>query len=112
MLVAVSLSSCSWFKPKERIVYRKPEVIHPALPVPVMLDFDPSVALKVVDGKVITYMSFDDMLSLIRFNAEVENYIYNVNALLCFYRKDLKEDRCVLKTEITDQNKAIKNDKI
>lgn len=107
-MLVFTLSSCSWFKTRERIVYRTPEVIHPSLPAPVVLKFDPKVKVKVVDNKVVSYMSFNDMLSLIKFNADVESYIYNVNNILCFYRKDLKEDRCIGKSVIIDSKKAVK----
>lgn len=99
ILLTFMLGGCSIFKPKPDIKVEAPPVIHPALPAPVQLDFDPKLKLKLSDDKLKAEMSFEDMLSLIKFNSNIENYIANMKLLLCYYRTELKEDFCESNSE-------------
>lgn len=70
-------------------------IIHPEMPAPVQpYRFDWKVV--VIDDKTaIVGLGYDDSIEFRIFLEDVKRYIKETNAVLCQYREDLKEPRCV-----------------
>lgn len=97
LAAAVLLSGCNLFsrQPDPEPVQATTIINHPRLPVPVSAY---KVQWKVIpqeNGKVYVALSYDDSLVMRAMLEDLMRYTRDANSVMCFYRKDLAEPRCV-----------------
>lgn len=93
LFTALILTGCAATPPK--IVTEPKRIIHPELPAPVSdYKFDWQVVV-IDDTHVVIGLEYDQSIDFKIFLEEIKRYIGESNVILCSYRKDLKEPRCV-----------------
>jgi type IV pilus biogenesis protein CpaD/CtpE len=68
--------------------------VHPSWPDPIS-KYDGKWQVKVIDGKPWVGMEFGDSQEFRVWLNDVSRYIKDANGMICYYRKDLKEPRCI-----------------
>ena len=102
ILFLILLTSCSFLKPKT--VIEDLGTFHPARPVPISMIspewklVTPTTHNSIIkQGDAYSYMclTWEDYLVLGQNMQSIKKYLKDDNALLCYYRKDLKEVECI-----------------
>ena len=68
-------------------------LVHPELPSPI-LDYNMKWHVHVIGEKVYVALGYNDSIEFRKLLEDMKRYIVESNHLLCYYRKDLKEDIC------------------
>lgn len=73
--------------------HNKEPVIHPSLPAQVEpVDID--LKVNTIDGKPMVMMSWEDSQKFRVWLADIKRYTLESKLIMCYYRKELNEERC------------------
>lgn len=89
----ISISGCSMFpwtsQPEE------PIIIHPDLPRPIKI-YTIEWSVYDINGNPVVGTRYPDFLNLLDTHYDINRYIKQLSKSICFYRKELQEDFCMV----------------
>lgn len=88
--LSVLLSGCSQALPEPH----PPITIHPSWPDPIKT-YDGKWEVKVIDGKAWVGMPFQESQKYRSWMDDIGRYVHDSNGVICYYRSELKEPRCL-----------------
>lgn len=88
--LSVLLAGCSQALPGPT----KVEKIHPSWPDPIKA-YDGKWQVKVIDGKAWVGMPFEESQKYRSWLDDVGRYVHDSNDVICYYRSELKEPKCI-----------------
>lgn len=80
-------------KPNNDIELDKSVLVHPELPTPVS-NYKLDWKVLVLKDDVYIALNYNDSLEMRKLLEDMKRYIKESNNIMCYYRKDLKEDFC------------------
>ncbi|QQG32245.1 o-spanin [Citrobacter phage CkP1] len=89
VLTIMLIAGCS----SKPLVVPKP-IIHPNWPDPIA-EYSGNWQVKTIDGKAWVGMPFEESQEFRIWLNDVSRYVKDANGMICYYRKDLKEQRCL-----------------
>jgi hypothetical protein len=95
ILISLLLSGCSLFSYDS--LPEEPIIVHPDLPRPIKIH-DIEWNITQTDEDVMVGTSYNDFLNLLDTNYDIGRYIQQLTQSICFYRKDLHEDFCMIQS--------------
>lgn len=72
----------------------KVEKMHPSWPDPIK-SYEGKWEVKVIDGKAWVGMPFEDSQKYRSWMDDIHRYIQDSNGVICYYRSELKEPKCI-----------------
>lgn len=85
--IVFALSSCTMDH------YSPDPKLHPPLPAPVE-KVDINLKVNTIEGKPIVMMSWEDSQKFRVWLADIKRYTLESKLIMCYYRKELNEERC------------------
>lgn len=95
LALSLLLSGCMWNDKPTDATQPRTTIVHPSWPVTVQpYRFDWRVVV-INDEEVLVGLSYDQSLDFRLFLEDVKRYMGESNRVICYYREELKESRCV-----------------
>ena len=95
ILLSILLGGCSLMSVES--LPEEPIIIHPDLPRPVTIH-DINWIIINTENSVVVATDYNNFLNMLDTNYDVGRYIQQLIQSICFYRKDLQEDFCVIQS--------------